>query len=81
MKMNYFNKKHKTLQKEQQFWHTELVRYGIDYHEAAKVAKILAEKKPDDLLTEEEIRLTKEVCAAWLRQRHRLATISQALES
>jgi hypothetical protein len=78
--MNYFNNRHKSLQKEQQFWHTELVKSGIEYHQAAKVAKILAEKKSDDLLTDEEIRLTKEVCAAWLRQRNRLASISQSLE-
>ncbi|BAY27013.1 hypothetical protein NIES2100_68340 [Calothrix sp. NIES-2100] len=78
--MTNFNNKHKSLQKAQQFWHTELVKSGVDYHQAAKVAEILAEKKPDELLTEDEIRLTKEVCAAWLRQRHRLASISQALE-
>jgi hypothetical protein len=78
--MTYFENKHKLLQKHQQFWHTELVKSGVDYHQAAKVAKILAEKKPDDLLTNEEIKLTKEVCASWLRQRHRLAAISQSLE-
>ncbi|OUL18216.1 hypothetical protein [Nostoc sp. 106C] len=78
--MTYFKDRYKSLPKEQQFWHTELVRYGVDYHQAAKVAKILAEKKPDELLSEEEIRLTKEVCEAWLRQRNRLASISRALE-
>ncbi|MDZ8053269.1 MAG: hypothetical protein RMX68_025580 [Aulosira sp. ZfuVER01] len=78
--MTYFTEKHKSLQKNQQFWHTELVKYGVEYHQAAKVAKILAEKKTDELLTDEEIRLTKQVCEAWLRQRDRLASISKALE-
>ncbi|MBD2196164.1 MULTISPECIES: hypothetical protein [Calothrix] len=78
--MNYSQNKHKFLQNEQLFWHTELVKSGVDYHQAAKVAQILAEKKPDELLTEEEIKLTKEVCAAWLRQHNRLTSISRALE-
>ncbi|BAY10622.1 hypothetical protein [Calothrix sp. NIES-2098] len=78
--MIFFTDKHKLLHDKQQFWHTELVKYGVDYHQAAKVAQILAEKKPDELLTEEEIRLTKEVCEVWLRQRKRLASISRALE-
>lgn len=78
--MNYFQDKHNFLQNEQLFWHTELVKSGINYHQAAKVAQILAEKKPDELLTDEEIKLTKDVCTAWLRQHNRLASISKALE-
>jgi hypothetical protein len=78
--MANLNDRHKFLQKEQQLLHTELVKYGVDYHKAAKVAKILAEKKPDELLTEEEIRLSREVCEIWLKQRNRLNSIFQAIE-
>lgn len=78
--MSNFREKHKFIQKEQQLLHTELVKYGVDYYKAAKVAKILADKKPDELLTEEEIQLTREVCEAWLRQRNRLTSIFKAIE-
>jgi hypothetical protein len=77
--MPNFNDKHKLLHQEQ-LLHTELVKHGVDYHKAAKVAKILADKKSYELLTEEEMRLTREVCEAWLRQRNRLASIFRALE-
>ncbi|MDZ7958755.1 MAG: hypothetical protein RMY34_12890 [Aulosira sp. DedQUE10] len=78
--MDYFKDKHKFLQKEQELLHTELVKYGIDYHKAAKAAQILAHKKPDEVLTDEEIQLTKEVCEVWLQQRNRLALIGKALK-
>lgn len=78
--MANFSDKHKLLHKEQLLLHTELVKHGVDYHKAAKVAKILADKKPDELLTEEEIRLTQEVCQVWLRQRNRLTSIFKAIE-
>ncbi|QIR41013.1 hypothetical protein HCG51_32915 [Tolypothrix sp. PCC 7910] len=77
--MNYLTDRHKFLQKEKQLLHTELVKYGIDYDIAAKAAQILAEKKPDEVLTEEEIQLTKEVCEVWLQQRNRLASISKVI--
>ncbi|MBD2165135.1 hypothetical protein H6G04_12060 [Calothrix membranacea FACHB-236] len=77
--MNYLKDRHKFLQKERQLLHTELVKYGIDYDTAAKAAQILAEKKPDEVLTEEEIQLTKQVCELWLQQRNRLASIDKVI--
>ncbi|ARV57634.1 hypothetical protein BZZ01_02395 [Nostocales cyanobacterium HT-58-2] len=61
-------------QKEELF-HTALVKYGIDYYKAGTVAKILASGKPDELLTDKEIQLSKEVCSDWLKQHKRLASI------
>ncbi|MBW4564466.1 MAG: hypothetical protein KME32_25685 [Mojavia pulchra JT2-VF2] len=63
----------------QELLHTELVKYGVNYQKAAKAAQILADKKADELLTEEEITLTKEVCEAWLKQRQRLSLIEREL--
>ncbi|BAY31306.1 hypothetical protein NIES2107_31650 [Nostoc carneum NIES-2107] len=77
--MNYLKDRHKFLQKERQLLHTELVKYGVDYDKAAKAAQILAEKKPDEVLTQEEIQLTKEVCELWLKQRNRLASIDKVI--
>ncbi|MBD2430149.1 MULTISPECIES: hypothetical protein [Fischerella] len=50
------------------FFHTELVKYGVDYQRAAQVAHILASGKPDELLSEKEIQIAEEVCREWLRQ-------------
>ncbi|MFB2772504.1 hypothetical protein ACE1AT_24970 [Pelatocladus sp. BLCC-F211] len=55
----------------EEFFHTELVKYGVDYHRAAKVAQILASGTPDELLSEKEIQLAEEVCKEWLRQYQR----------
>lgn len=62
-------------QGKEQLLHTQLVKYGIHHYKAAKVAKIIASGCPDELLTDEEIKLTQEVCQEWLRQRQRLISI------
>ncbi|WP_214662709.1 hypothetical protein [Amazonocrinis nigriterrae] len=62
-------------QDKEQLLHTQLVKYGIHYRKAAKVAKIIASGCPDELLTDEEIQLTQEVCREWLKQRQRLDSI------
>ncbi|QSJ18825.1 hypothetical protein JYQ62_08755 [Nostoc sp. UHCC 0702] len=59
----------------EKFFHTQLVKYGINYQKAAKVARIIASGCPDTLLTEEEIRLSKQVCQDWLRQHQRVTSI------
>ncbi|RAM48189.1 MAG: hypothetical protein C6Y22_29000 [Hapalosiphonaceae cyanobacterium JJU2] len=55
----------------EEFFHTELVKYGVDYQRAAKVAQILASGTPDELLSEKEIQLAEEVCKQWLREHQR----------
>lgn len=64
-----------SLKEKEKFFHTELVKYGVDYYKAAKVAKILASGKPDELLNDKDIQLAEEVCKQWLRQRKRLNSI------
>ncbi len=59
-------------------FHTELVKAGVDFHQAKKVAHLLAQKR-DDQLTPEENQLVQAVCAQWLVQRKRLNFISQVL--
>jgi len=65
-------------QKEQLF-HTELVKYGIPYHKAAKAAKILVSNPPEETLTDEETKLVQEACREWLKQRQRLDFVLQQL--
>lgn len=62
----------------QQLFHTELVRVGIDFHQAERVANLLA-KNLDEQLTPEEYQLVQTVCKQWLTQRKRLNFISQVL--
>ncbi|MER3494584.1 MAG: hypothetical protein C4323_21420 [Mastigocladus sp. ERB_26_2] len=52
----------------EEFFHTELVKYGVDDQRATQVAHILASGKPDELLSEKEIQIAEEVCREWLRQ-------------
>ncbi|QSJ20972.1 hypothetical protein JYQ62_26750 [Nostoc sp. UHCC 0702] len=64
-------------QDKEQLLHTQLVKCGVHYGKAAKVAKIIASGYPDELLTDDEIKLTQEVCREWLRQRQRLNSIEE----
>jgi hypothetical protein len=64
-----------SVEKKEELFHTALVKCGVDYQKAAKVAKILANEKPDELLTEKEIELTKEVCQEWLTYHKCLTSI------
>ncbi|RCJ41221.1 hypothetical protein A6770_09075 [Nostoc minutum NIES-26] len=64
-------------QEKKKLLHTQLVKYGIHYRKAARAAEILASEKPDELLTDEEIQLTQEVCREWLKQRKRLDSIEE----
>ncbi|BAZ65850.1 MAG: hypothetical protein KME28_06420 [Pelatocladus maniniholoensis HA4357-MV3] len=63
----------------EEFFHTELVKYGVDYQRAAKVALILASGTPDELLSEKEIQLAEEVCKEWLRQHQRYKRLTSNL--
>ncbi|WP_342001111.1 hypothetical protein [Chlorogloeopsis sp. ULAP02] len=59
----------------EKFFHTELVRYGVDYQRAAKVAKILVSEMSEQFLTDEEIRLAEDVCREWLGNHKRFTSI------
>ncbi|GAA6618340.1 hypothetical protein [Scytonema sp. NUACC26] len=61
----------------EEFFHTELVKRGVEYHKAAEVARILVSGKSDELLTDKEIQLATQVCRNWIIQRKRLAFIHE----
>jgi hypothetical protein len=60
---------------------TELVKAGVPFHRAVQVAKTITAGKSDEHLSEEEIRLAKEVCQEWLKQRNRMKSLEKRLES
>ncbi|HEY9624286.1 MAG TPA: hypothetical protein V6C78_28280 [Crinalium sp.] len=68
-------------------YHTELIKAGIDFHQAEKVSKLLAENSLlaenllDEQLTPEENQLVQDVCTRWLAQRKRMNFISKTLSS
>ena len=68
-----------SLQDLEEFFHTQLVKHGVNYNLAAKAAKILASRKPDELLTAEEKDLATEVCQQWFKQRQRLERLNSHL--
>jgi hypothetical protein len=69
MKGNFFISQ----QEKERLFHTQLVKYGVKFEKAAKVAKILASGQSEEELTEEEQRLVTEACQQWLKghKRHK----------
>ncbi|MEH2434808.1 MAG: hypothetical protein V7K25_11260 [Nostoc sp.] len=68
-----------SVQNLEEFFHTQLVKHGVNYNLAAKAAKILASGKSDELLTPEEKHLATEVCQQWFKQRQRLERLNSHL--
>ncbi len=69
-----------TAAEKERIFHTQLVKYGVEYDKAAKAAKILASGKPDELLTNEEIQLVKEVCRDWSIQNKRYKRLNSLVK-
>ncbi|WP_341531956.1 hypothetical protein WKK05_40410 (plasmid) [Nostoc sp. UHCC 0302] len=61
---------------EEKYFHTQLVKHGVNYNLAATAAKVIASGKSDELLTPEEIRLATEACKEWSKQRQRLERVN-----
>ena len=70
-----------TVEEKQKLFHTQLVKFGVEYEKARKASEILALQKPDEALTQEEIQLTKEVCKKWLAQHKRFKDLMSLLET
>ncbi|WP_414569859.1 hypothetical protein [Nostoc sp. CCY 9925] len=70
-----------TVEEKQKIFHTQLVKFGVEYEIARKASEILAREKPDEVLTQEEIRLTKEACKHWSAQRKRIKHLMFLLNS
>lgn len=50
---------------------TELVKHGVKYETAIKAVKILASGQPDEVLTDDDIKIVKEACEKWFFQKKR----------
>ncbi len=68
------------MQEKERFFHTELVKACVPYHQAAKAARIIASEHPNEQMPEEEIQLVNQVCRQWLEQRQRWKVISQIVD-
>jgi hypothetical protein len=68
-----------SVEEKEKLFHTELVKYGVEYELAAQAARILVSGKPDELLTEQEIQLVKEVCREWSMGHKRFKRLSSLL--
>lgn len=66
-------------EEKEKIFHTNLVKYGIKYDKAAKVAKLLASENHEDSWTEEEKILVAEVCKEWLIYRKRYKKVIEAV--
>lgn len=69
-----------SVEEKTRFFHTELVKVGVDFHQAAQAAKVLALGESDEQLNPEEIEAVKAACALWLKRRQQLKFIDQHLK-
>jgi len=70
-----------SVEEKTRLFHAELVKAGVDYHQAGRVAKVLAQNQPEESLLPEEAQLSEEACRIWLQHRQRLTFIEQTLAS
>ncbi|MEJ1934132.1 hypothetical protein WDZ92_28380 [Nostoc sp. NIES-2111] len=69
------------VEEKERLFHTQLVKYGVEYTTAGKVAQILASAKPDELLTPQERQLVKQACQKWLTQHKRRKRIDSLFKT
>ena len=70
-----------SVEEKTRLFHWELVKAGVDYQQAGRVAKVLAQNPPEASLPPEDSKLTEEACRIWLQYRQRLTFIEQTLAS
>ncbi|KAF3890463.1 MULTISPECIES: hypothetical protein [Nostocales] len=58
----------KLAQENENLYHNELLKYGVEHNLAALAAKILASDKPNELLSSEELQVLTEACEHWSTQ-------------
>ncbi|MBD2098467.1 hypothetical protein H6F90_25685 [Trichocoleus sp. FACHB-591] len=56
-------------QKQEQLFRTELIKWGIEFEKAIKVARILALNIPNEKLSSSDTALVEEVCQEWFEKR------------
>lgn len=70
-----------SIEEKERLFQMELVKGGVDYRQAVRVAKVLARNQSEESLTPEEAQLTEEACRLWLQHRQRLSFIEKTLAS
>ncbi|MBD1864623.1 MULTISPECIES: hypothetical protein [Trichocoleus] len=70
-----------SVEEKTRLFHAELVKAGVEYQQASRVAKVLAQNQFEESLPPEEAQLTEEACRIWLQHRQRLNFIEQTLAS
>lgn len=74
------NKFQVSKKEKEKIFHTNLVKFGVSYDQAAKAAKILADEKPEELWTEEEKRLVTEACKQWFSNHNRYKKLQELVD-
>ncbi|MBE9001593.1 hypothetical protein IQ274_26130 [Nostoc sp. LEGE 12447] len=56
-------------EEKEKIFHTELVKYGVEYEQARKAAQILACSQADELLSQQDRLTVTQACNKWSTQR------------
>jgi hypothetical protein len=62
-------------EEKEKIFHTELVKYGVEYEQAQKAAQILACSQADELLSQQDRQTVTQACNKWSAQRKRYKRI------
>ncbi|MEH1968568.1 MAG: hypothetical protein V7K91_19075 [Nostoc sp.] len=64
-----------SIEEKEKIFHTELVKYGVEYEQARKTAQILARSQPDELLSQQDRQIVTQACKKWSIERKRYKRI------
>ncbi|MFN6485132.1 MULTISPECIES: hypothetical protein [unclassified Nostoc] len=70
-----------SVEEKEKIFHTELVKYGVEYEQARKAAQILASSQPDELLSQQDRQIVTQVCNKWSAERKRYKRITSVVDS
>ncbi|MBD2501718.1 hypothetical protein [Anabaena azotica] len=64
-------------EEKERLFHLQLVKYGVKYEKAAKVAQLMVSKRLDNL-TDQEQQLVTEACQEWFKAKKRCNNIDSS---
>ncbi|MEH1940839.1 MAG: hypothetical protein V7L01_11560 [Nostoc sp.] len=70
-----------SVEEKEKIFHTELVKYGVEYEQARKAAQILAYSQPDELLSQQDRQTVTQACNKWSTERKRYKRITSVMDS
>ncbi|MGV0103485.1 hypothetical protein [Nostoc sp. DSM 114167] len=70
-----------SVEEKEKIFHTELVKYGVEYEQARKAAQILAYSQPDELLSQQDRQIVTQACHKWSTERKRYKRIISVVDS